>query len=314
MIKPDLHKPAWQWATLILLAFFWGSSFILMKKGLQSYSHGQVAAFRIFFSFLAFLPMGIRKLKKIHRGNIRSVLLVAIIGNTLPAFLFTKAQTQIDSSLAGILNSMAPLFTLIVGAIFYRSKAKALNVVGIFLGLAGAAGLIIVNAEADKLFDPGKMNIYGLFVVLATLCYGINANEIKYKIKDLKGLEITALSFTIAGPVGLVYLLFSDFSAVAETENYLQNLGYVFLLAMFSSVAALSIFYTFLQYVHPLFATSVTYLIPVIAIFWGVMDGEALVPLQFLFIAAILVGVYLVTWKNNNKKSSTYETKQTINS
>ncbi len=312
MIKPDLHKPSWQWATLILLAFFWGSSFILMKKGLQSYSHGQVAAFRIFFSFLAFLPIGLRKLKKIHRGNIRSILLVAIIGNTLPAFLFTKAQTQIDSSLAGILNSLAPLFTLIVGAVFYRSKARALNVLGIILGLAGATGLIIVNAEADKLFVPDKMNIYGLFVIVATLCYGINANEIKYKIKDLKGLEITALSFTLAGPIGLVYLLFSDFSTVAETENYIENLGYVFLLAMFSSVAALSIFYTFLQYVHPLFATSVTYLIPIIAIFWGLLDGEKLIPVQLIFITAILLGVWLVTRKNNSKQNIQYEKKQTF--
>jgi drug/metabolite transporter (DMT)-like permease len=103
----------------------------------------------------------------------------------------------------------------------------------------------------------------------------------------------------------LTYLLWSDFSHVAETEHYLQNLGYVFMLAMFSSVAALSIFYTFIQYVDPLFATSVTYLIPIFAIFWGILDGEQVVPLQFLFIGGILIGVYLVT-KNNNKKSRTY--------
>lgn len=309
-IKPDLHNQRWQWATLIILALFWGSSFILMKKGLRSYSHGQVAAFRIFFSFLFFLPFGLKKLKKITRDNWRSVLLVAIIGNTLPAFLFTKAQTQIDSALAGVLNSLAPLFTLIVGILFYRAKAKWVNVMGIILGFIGASGLIIVDPRNLGSFALSDMNIYGLFVVLATLFYGINANEIKYKIKDLRGIEITALSFTIAGPIGLAYLLWSDFSHVTESEHYLQNLGYVFLLAMFSSVAALSIFYTFIQYVDPLFATSVTYLIPVFAIFWGVVDGERVLPIQFLFIIGILIGVYLVT-KNNNTNSRSYGKEKT---
>ena len=309
-IKPDLHNPGWQWGTLIILALFWGSSFILMKKGLRSFSHGQVAAFRIFFSFLFFLPYGLKKLKKITRNNWRSVLLVAIIGNTLPAFLFTKAQTQIDSALAGVLNSLAPLFTLIVGLLFYKAKARWINVLGIILGFIGASGLIIVNPQNIGSFKLSDMNIYGLFVVLATLFYGINANEIKYKLKDLRGIEITALSFSIAGPLGLAYLLCSDFSHVAETGHYLQDLGYVFMLAMFSSVAALSIFYTFIQYVDPLFATSVTYLIPVFAIFWGVIDGEQVVPLQFLFIAGILMGVYLVT-KNNNRKSRHYGEEKT---
>lgn len=306
-IKPDLQNPGWQWATLFVLALFWGSSFILMKKGLQSYSHGQVAAFRIFFSFLFFLPYGIRKLKKINRFNWRSVLLVAILGNTLPAFLFTKAQTQIDSSLAGVLNSLAPLFTLIVGVVFYRSKVKLLNVIGIIMGFLGAAGLIIVDPQNIASFKVENMNIFGLFVVLATLFYGINANEIRYKIKDLRGIEITALSFTIAGPIGLAYLLFSDFSSVVQSEHYIENLGYVFMLAMFSSVAALSIFYTFLLYVHPLFATSVTYLIPVFAIMWGVLDGEQIVPLQLVFITAILGGVYLVTLNNHKKSKLSWE-------
>jgi len=301
MQKPDLHKPAIQWLTLILLSFFWGSSFILMKKGLQSFSYGQVAGFRVFFSFLIFLPFGLNKLRKISRSNWRSLLLVAILGNTIPAFLFTKAQTQIPSSLAGILNSLAPLFTLIVGVIFYKSKTRLVQVLGVILGFIGAAGLIIVDPNSLNNWDHDNMNIYGLFVVLATLCYGINTNEIKYKIKNLRGIEITMLSFLIAGPLAGIYLLTTDFSSAIQTEDFLPNLGYVFLLALFSSVTALSIFYTFIQYVHPVFATSVTYIIPIFAIMWGVLDGEQIVLLQVLFIGAILTGVYLVT-RNNNKK------------
>jgi drug/metabolite transporter (DMT)-like permease len=303
MIKPDLNKPAWQWFTLVILSFFWGSSFILMKKGLQSFSHGQVAAFRIFFSFLLFLPFGYQKLKKMNRNNWRSLFLVAIIGNSLPAFLFTKAQTQIPSSLAGILNSLAPLFTLIIGVVFYKSKTRWINVLGVVLGLFGATGLIIADPSALNNWRLENMNIYGLFVVLATICYGLNTNEIKYKIKGLKGFEITVISFLIAGPLAGIYLLFSDFSGVAETENYMINLGYVFLLALFSSVTALSIFYTLIQYVQPVFATSVTYIIPIFAIMWGIIDGEQIVPAQFLFIGAILFGVYLVTKKDSNKKT-----------
>lgn len=295
MFKVNLNSKVWQWLTLIFLSFIWGSSFILMKKGLRSYSNDQVAALRIFISFLAFLPFSIKYLKKITKENIFSLFIVGFIGSTIPAFLFTKAQTNIDSGLAGILNSMTPLFTLIIGLIFYKSTAKLINAIGIFLGLAGALGLVFYSANGTSIL--GNINYYGLFVVVATICYGINVNHVKYKIKDLDGLELTSLAFMLVGPFAGIYLLFTDFSFPLSTNDYLLNLSYIAILAVIGTVLALVIFNTLIQRTSALFAASVTYLIPVFAIMWGIFDGEKITIVQFLWIGLILTGVYLVNRK-----------------
>lgn len=297
MFKIDLKNNIWQWLTLIFLSFIWGSSFILMKKGLRSYSHDQVAAFRIFISFIAFIPFGIKYRKKVSKENIKSLLIVGFIGSVFPAFLFTKAQTRLDSSMAGVLNSITPLFTLIIGLIFYQSKARLINAIGVFLGLIGAMGLILYTTTGNILV--GDANYYGLFVILATICYGINVNEVKYKIKGLNGLELTSLAFMFVGPFAGVYLLFTDFSFALSTDDYILNLFYISILAIVGTVLALVIFNTLIQNTSALFGASVTYLIPIFAIMWGVFDGEKLSLVQFLWIALILTGVYLV---NQRKK------------
>lgn len=296
MYKINLNNKAWQWITLVFLSLIWGSSFILMKKGLRSYSHDQVAALRIFISFLAFLPFGIKNLKKVSKENIYSLLIVGFIGSTIPAFLFTKAQTNIDSALAGILNSITPLFTLIIGLIFYKSTAKLINAVGIFLGLIGALGLIIHTSSDSNIL--GNVNYYGLYVVLATICYGINVNQVKYKIKGLNGLELTSMAFMFVGPFAGIYLLFTDFSFALSTNDYMLNLGYIAILAVIGTVMALVIFNTLIQYTSALFGASVTYIIPIFAIAWGIFDGEKITIIQFLWIGLILTGVYLVNKRN----------------
>ena len=296
MMKVDLKNKGWQWLTLLFLSFIWGSSFILMKKGLRSYSHDQVAALRIFISFLAFLPFGIKNLKKVTKDNIYSLLIVGFIGSTIPAFLFTKAQTQVDSALAGILNSVTPLFTLIIGLLFYKSTAKLINAIGIFLGLTGALGLITYSSNGGNILD--NINYYGLFIVVATICYGINVNQVKYKIKGLNGLELTSMAFMFAGPFAGIYLLFTDFSFTFTTDDYVINIAYIAILAVIGTVLALVIFNTLIQHTSALFGASVTYIIPIFAIIWGLFDGENLSLIQFLWIGLILTGVYLV-----NKRS-----------
>jgi len=296
MMKVDLKNKGWQWLTLLFLSFIWGSSFILMKKGLRSYSHDQVAALRIFISFLAFLPFGIKNLKKVTKDNIYSLLIVGFIGSTIPAFLFTKAQTQVDSALAGILNSVTPLFTLIIGLLFYKSTAKLINAIGIFLGLTGALGLITYSSNGGNILD--NINYYGLFIVVATICYGINVNQVKYKIKGLNGLELTSMAFMFAGPFAGIYLLFTDFSFTFTTDDYVINIAYIAILAVIGTVLALVVFNTLIQHTSALFGASVTYIIPIFAIIWGLFDGENLSLIQFLWIGLILTGVYLV-----NKRS-----------
>jgi len=292
MGKINLSNKAWQWLTLIFLSFIWGSSFILMKKGLRSYSHDQVAAFRIFISFIAFLPFGIKYFKKVTKENILALIVVGFVGSTIPAFMFTLAQTHLESSLAGVLNSITPLFALIIGLIFYKSKARLINALGIFLGLLGALGLIIYSADGTFLF--GDINYYGFFVVIATICYGINVNHVKYKIKDLNGIQLTSLAFMFVGPFAGIYLLFTDFSQAAASESALLDLFFVATLAIVGTVMALVIFNTLIQHTSALFGASVTYLIPIFAIMWGLFDGEKLSLLQFLFMGLIFTGVYLV--------------------
>jgi len=298
MFKINFENKGWQWATLIFLSLIWGSSFILMKKGLRSFSHDQVAALRLFISFIAFIPFGIKNLKKVSKENIVSLLVIGFIGSGAPAFLFTKAQTQLDSSMAGILNSLTPLFTLIIGLIFYKSTAKLINAVGIVLGLIGALGLILQSTNGGIILT--NINYYGLFVVAATICYGINVNQVRYKIKGLTGLEITSLAFMFIGPLAGIYLLFTDFSNTLTSNDYLLNLGFIAILAIVGTVLALVIFNTLIQHTSAIFGSSVTYIIPVFAIMWGLFDGEILSILQFFWIALIIIGVYLVNKKNKS--------------
>ncbi len=300
MFKINFENKGWQWATLIFLSLIWGSSFILMKKGLRSFSHDQVAALRLFISFIAFIPFGIKNLKKINKKNIVSLLVVGFIGSGAPAFLFAKAQTQVDSSMAGILNSLTPLFTLIIGLIFYKSTAKLINALGIVLGLIGAFGLILQSTNGGVIVD--KINYYGLFIIAATICYGINVNQVRYKIKGLTGLELTSLAFMFIGPLAGIYLLFSDFSNALITNDYLLNLGFIAILAVVGTVLALVIFNTLIQHTSAIFGSSVTYIIPVFAIMWGLFDGETLSILQFFWIALIITGVYLVNKKDKGSK------------
>jgi len=288
--KIELENKAWQWAILLFLSLIWGTSFILMKKGLASYSHTQVAAFRIFFSFVFLLPLTIKNIKVIRRDNIQSLIIVSLIGFAIPAFLFTKAQTRLDSSLAGMLNSLTPLFTLVIGLMAYRARAGWMNIVGLILGLAGAIGLMW-NKDLNMLKG---VNVFALFIVVATICYGINVNEIKFKLMQLTSLEITSLAFLFTGPIAGVYLLFTDFTPASQTPDYLLNLAYIAILALFSSVIAVLIFNHLIKYTTTLFAASVTYIIPVFAIMWGILDGENIRLIQFFWMAIILFGVYLV--------------------
>ncbi|MBU0766068.1 MAG: DMT family transporter [Bacteroidetes bacterium] len=317
----NLNKKSWQWALLIVLSFIWGASFILMKKGLRSYSPDQVAAMRIFISFLVLLPFMIPRIKLIDRTNIRPLLIAGFIGNGIPAFLFATAQTRVDSSVAGMLNSLTPLFTLLVGLLLYRTGTRLLNVIGVIIGLIGAFGLIghpdpslipentpwyseacilfsAYGRSVSKLFDTG--NAYALLIVLATLFYGINVNEVKSRLYNLDGITITALLFLFIGPFAGVYLLFTDFHAAFATENYGLNFMYIFILAFFGSAVAVIGINALIRHASALFASSVTYVIPVFAITWGLIDGESVTLISIASMGIIFLGVYLVN-KNGRR-------------
>lgn len=278
-------KKIWHWLVLGVLSLIWGTSYILMKKGLESYSSMQIASIRVFITFLCLLPVALGNIKKINRHNILSISVIGILGNAIPAFLFPMAETRIESSMAGMLNSLSPVFTLFLGITVYRQNMIKTQIAGILLGFIGAAGLLYNGSFA--------LNYFGLFVVLATCLYGFSANEVS-RIKDLNGLQITSLAFFVIGPFAGVYLLFSDFSAAVETENWLRNLGFVAILAIMGSATALALFYLLIRDTSPVFASIVTYFIPVVAALWGIGDNEHLTFSMLISVIFILAGVYII--------------------
>ena len=256
-----------------------------MKKGLESFSFFQIASLRIFITFICLLPVAIRNIRKISRENILSIAVIGFMGNGIPAFLFPMAQTRIDSSLAGMLNSMSPVFTLLIGVVVYKRKGIKTQIVGVLLGLLGAVGLLY-----NKSFT---FNYYGLFVVLATLLYGFSANEVS-RIKGINGLQITSLAFFLIGPLAAIHLLCTDFSTAVQTENWLRNLGFIAILAIMGSATALALFYLLIRDTSPVFASIVTYFIPVVATLWGLSDNEHLTSSMLVSVIFILAGVYII--------------------
>ncbi len=284
MLMQGKRKP-WHWLVLALLSLIWGTSYILMKKGLESFSTFQIASLRIIITAIVLLPVAIRNLRKLNKDNLKSILIIGFFGSGIPAFLFPLAQTKIDSSLAGMLNSLSPVFTLAIGLMFFNQRVIRSQIAGIFLGLIGAIGLLYSESFT--------FNHYGLFVVLAAFLGGISSNEVS-KIQVLNGLQITSLAFIIMSPLAVILLLSTDLQAAMETEHLLRNFGYITILSVFGSALALAIFYLLVRDTSPVFASIVTYFIPIVATFWGLIDGEHLTYMIPLSMILIFCGVYLI--------------------
>jgi drug/metabolite transporter (DMT)-like permease len=287
------------WAFLIVLALIWGSSFILIKRGLEIFSPGEVGAYRIVAAATFLLPLSLPRIKNLSSKQIQNLLLVGLVGSFIPAFLFAKAQTQLSSSLTGVLNALTPLFVVLIGALFFSSKITLRNGIGLGIAFVGVIILVTVKEGADFGTFTG-INAYAFFVILACVCYGFNLNLIKFRFEKLKPIEITAISLLVVLPMALVYLIAgTDFSyKVTQVDGALEALGYLTLLGVFGTAIALILFNIMVKKVTPVFASSVTYFIPIVAIFWGVLDGEVLLLGHYVGIAAVILGV----WFGNRKR------------
>lgn len=282
------------WLILIVLMITWGSSFILIKKGLIVFSSMQVGALRVGISFLVLIPFAFKKLKELKRKH-WIVLFFVSLCSAAPAFLFPMAQMHIDSATAGILNSLTPLFTMLVGVLLFKLKVKWYNVLGVMIGLFGAIGLISVSGGGNFQFNFG----YAIYIIIATILYALNGNLIKSFLKDLSSFTITIYSFFFFGIPTLMYLfLGSDFLHKMHTHpQFWEGLAYVGTLAIFGTALALIIFNYLIKITTVVFASSVTYLIPIVALIWGVLDGEHFGLLNIVWIICILFGVFLVNAK-----------------
>jgi len=278
-------------AILIGLSIVWGSSFILIKKALIAFSPDQVASLRISISALAFTPVVMWNRKKIDWSKWKTLLIVGLTGSAIPAFLFSTAQTQLSSTIAGILNSLSPLFTLTFGILIFGAAIIKRKIIGVLLGLSGA---IIMTAIAEQGDISGNV-LYGLLIVGAAACYGLSANVVSFKLKDMKSLNLSAASFFMVGLPALIYLLFyTDFpERMVMNENAQMSLYAVLFLALIGTVIASVIFYYLIQKTSALFGSTVAYLMPIVSMGWGFFDGELINLWHFLGMGLILVGVYL---------------------
>jgi len=273
--------------TLGLLAIIWGSSFILMKEGLKFYSSYQIAAMRISFSGLALIPFVNWKKLDIKRSDYKYFIISGFLGSAIPAFLFPLAQTRISSSLAGAINGLTPLFALIVGVIFLGVKFSRLKAFGVIFGLVGAVFLIIGQ---DIQFEFSHV----MMAIVATLCYGINVNIIKQKLDSYPPLLVAALPLAIISIAGFAVLGYLGLNINVNDMQFIYSFSATLLLAFIGTSISLIMFNRLIQQTNTVFATSVTYLIPIVALFWGLFDHEQILYNHFIGLVFILGAIWMI--------------------
>jgi len=279
---------------ITILAIIWGSSFILMKKGLEVYSWDQVGGIRMCVSLLALFPFVWNKFKRINAAEWKFIAVSGFCGNCIPSFLFPLAETRIDSALAGIINSLTPLFTLLVGLLFFKTQLSYNRISGVLIGLAGA--LLIVLGKTKGIATNNLS--YSLVVVIATICYAFSVNVLRHKLVHVDAVLITGFALMFAGVPSTLYLFTTDFvHRTQTTEGATLCLLAIVTLALFSTAISTVMFNKLIKMKGALFASSVTYLIPFVAILWGLGFGERLGIMHVLGLGAILFGVYLINRK-----------------
>ena len=287
-----------KWGTLVILSLIWGSSYILIKKGLTGLTPIQLGSLRVIVTTIIIAPIGYQKIKHIPRQKMKWVALSAFVGSFFPAYLFAFAETEISSSITAVMVSLTPLFTLLISVFVFGEELLKKQVFGVLIGFTGI--IVLINNE---LFSSSFNILYIMFIVLAAFCYAINANVLKYKLSNIPALGIVFMSFLFMFIPAFIILCFSDFPFSDFTSDPLiiESIIYIIILALFGTAIAKVLYIKLLAISTPVFSVSTTYLMPVVAIFWGLLDGEEFKLTQFTGTAIILLGVYLVTKKKAPK-------------
>jgi len=294
-----------KWIFLILLSLVWGSSFILIKKGLIGLSALQLGSFRIIFASLFLVLVGFKSLSKLTMPQWKWISISAFIGSFFPVYLFAFAETEIDSAVASILNATTPLMTLIFGVLFFKMAFTQNKVLGVVIGLIGTLGLIFSGAQVN----PDQNYLYSGLVIIAAACYAVNVNIIKKYMHGISALGITAGNFLVLLVPAFIVLLITGFSFedIFNDEIIATSIIYVLILGVIGTGIAMVIFNRLIQISDPVFSTSVTYTIPLVALGWGFLDGEVFSVFQLFSMLIILLGVFLVNRSKNlyskNKKA-----------
>ena len=286
------------WGLLGVLSLIWGTSFILMKKGLVVFSALELGATRVSVAALLLLPFALREIGRVERSRLKWLALSGTVGTLLPAFLFAYAETRLASGLAGVLNALTAVFALLMGALFFGQRLTGARVLGIALGLLGTVVLMLLGGSASTNAPAGGAGTawYGGYIVAATVGYGLSVNVIKHRLHALTPMAVTSLLLLIIGGPALAYLLLGTGFAhkLATVPGAWAAFGYIALLATLSTAVATLLFNMLLQRSTTLFASSSTYLIPIVALAWGALDGEAFNLWHAAGMVVILAGVFII--------------------
>ncbi len=277
------------WLLFVGIALVWGSSFILMKEGLKALDPFQVASLRMISAGILLLPAGILQFKKIAPGKVGYVFLSGILGSFIPAFLFCIAETRLSSSFAGFLNTLTPIFTIMIGMLFFRTRFSASRLPGVFIGFAGMVILFFAQGNAG-----GFNLLYSSLIILATICYALNVNLVSRHLKDTGSLVIVAVALSLLLFPSLLILYYTGYFELEILEKAVLNATSASaVLGIFGTAGASLLFYVLLKRAGTLFSSMVTYTIPFVALFWGVLAGETISALHIAGLIVILGGVYI---------------------
>jgi len=284
-----------RWFYLIILSLIWGSSFILMKKALVDLSPIQVGALRIIFTSIFLFLVGFNSLKKIKKEHYNPIIITALLGTFFPVFLFAYAINDIDSGIASILNSLTPLNTLIIGGLLFGFTFNKFQKAGVLIGFLGTILLILTSAN----INTNQNYYYAILPVIASVGYGFNVNIIKKSMQNLDPLSIATGNFVVMFIPALIILYFTGFFSEYHLGNNKLNISlfYLLLLALFGTAIAKTMYNKLVQISSPVYSSSVTYIIPIIAVMWGVLDGEKFILMQLFASFFIFIGVYLSSKK-----------------
>ena len=286
-----MRLPHIKWLYLTVLSIVWGSSYILIKWGLVALTPLQLGSLRLLISTIALLLVGYPSLRGLTRYHWKWLAITGYVGTFLPAFLFAFAQQHIESAVAAILNALTPLLTLIFGVLFFKIKVLRKQYFGVAIGLMGSIGLVWGGLSTSGILNPE----YLLLIVMATCCYAINIHFLKIHLVQVGVMAITLGNFIFMAPVALIILLSSDFFSAKTFEHpeIYTSIGYITVLALAGSAFAKYLFNKFVKITSAIFASSVTYTLPIVALFWGISDGETITAFQLFSTVIILFGVYL---------------------
>lgn len=277
-----------------ILAIIWGSSFILMKEGLKELSAIQVAGIRLIVAGVAMLPFIFKYLKQVTARDIGPLLIVSFLGNGLPYFLFAYAETRMGSAITGMLNSLVPMFTLLIAVLVFKTPVSRLKVYGVIIGLIGAFVLLMGASE-----DTSGDYFYGGLVIAATICYGISVNTLKARLSHFHPLATAAIPLAITLLPTIIYLpLVEPIDVLNLSEQGVYSVGAIVILGLVGTALAMILFNRIIQLSSAVFASSVTYLIPIVALFWGVVAGENIKMLHFVGLIIVLAAIYLINKKD----------------